>query len=197
LPGETSKVQVGGVGCPVIGKVVLPDEFHKKIQWDYAKITLSSVDTSVPQPDYKSLPIPKEIDRKDQTAVWRWYWKWVKETEEGKAFYRNENAFNMQCDEEAGTCPIVLGFSIDAPINADGTFRIEDVKPGTYKMTFRSFQPKPASRISTDNDHRVTATRDTFENNWNEPIITVPPIPGKQSNQPFDMRAVRTEILRY
>jgi len=30
-----------------------------------------------------------------------------------------------------------------------------------------------------------TGTRDTFENRWAEPIITVPPIPGKQSNVPF------------
>jgi hypothetical protein len=195
-PGETSKVQVGGIGCPVIGKVAISDELQKKIQWDYAKITFSSVDPSVPKPDYKNLPIPKEIDRSDRTAVMVWYWKWIKETEEGKAFYRNENAFNMQCDEENGTCPVVLGISIDAPIGADGTFRVEDVPSGAYKVTFCSFQPKPASEIPVDHSQNGFATRDTFENHWNEPIIGIPPISGKQSNQPFDAGTLRIELWK-
>ena len=192
LPGETSKVQVGGIGCPVIGTVALSEEFQDKIEWNYAKITFSSIDPAVPAPDYQSLPIPQEIDRRNRNAVMQWYWQWTRETEEGKAFARNENAFNMLCDDDV--CPVELGISIDAPINSDGTFRIEDVPSGTYKVSFRSFQPKPASEVSTDNRHSAEATRDTFENRWSEPIIVVPPIVGEQSNVLFESGTIRIEL---
>jgi hypothetical protein len=124
----------------------------------------------------------------------QWYWQWIGETEEGRAFARIENAFNMVCDED-GTCPLVLGISIDAPINPDGTFRVEDVPPGTYKVSFRSFQPRPASEIPIGSRQEIrTGTRDTFENRWTEPIITVPPIEGVQSNVPFDAGVVGIEL---
>jgi len=194
-PGETSRVQVGGVGSPVIGKIALSDEFQNKIQWNFAKITLNTVDPTVPKPDYGRLPIPAEINRNDRTARIQWYWKWIRETEEGKTFYRTVTAYNMQYNEEDDTCPIVLSTSIDAPINSDGTFRVEDVVPGKYKVTFYSFQPKPGSEIQPG-DHLGggIATRDTFENSWSEPEIIVPPIPGKQSNTPFNAGAIRIAL---
>ncbi|MCL2005968.1 MAG: carboxypeptidase-like regulatory domain-containing protein [Planctomycetaceae bacterium] len=193
LPGETSKVQVGGIGSPVIGGIVLSQEFQDKIQWDYAKITLSSVDPTVPEPDYWGLPIPQEIDRSNRNAVMQWYWQWTVETEEGKAFARNVNAFNMICDEN-DACLVALGISIDAPLNPDGTFRLEDVPSGTYKVSFRSFQPKPASEISTDDRFSASATRDIFENTWMEPLIVVPPIEGERSSVPFETGMLRIEL---
>ncbi len=191
--GKTSIVQIGGVGCPVIGKVSLPDSFRDKIQWDYAKISLSSVDPTKPKPDYANLPIPKEIDRNDRTAVLRWFYKWESETDEGKSFKKLEADYNMSCDEETGTCPIVPQVRIEARINADGTFRVEDVTPGTYKVSFESFQPKPGNEIKSD-DRFYSDTRDTFENTWTEPVITVPSIPGKQSDKPFDTGTIRIEL---
>ncbi len=191
--GKTSKVQVGGVGSPVVGKVSLPDSFRDKIQWDYAKISLSSVDPTKPKPDYANLPIPKEIDRNDRTAVLRWFYKWQSETDEGKSFKKREADYNMNCDEETGICPIVPQVRIEARINADGTFRVEDVPSGSYKVEFNSFQPKPGSEIKSDGRF-YSDTRDTFENRWTEPVITVPSISGKQSDKPFDAGTIEVVI---
>lgn len=193
-PGKTSQVQIGGVGSPVIGKILVPEKYRKQIKWDFAKVTLSSIDTTKPKPDYAKLPIPKEIDRNDRLAVLRWFYKWQSETEEGKAFKKLESDYNMNCDEESETCPIVPSTRIDARISADGSFRVEDVPGGSYKIEFESFQPKDASEHVPDRFNHNS--RDTFNNSWTEPTIIVPDLPEglRQSEKPFDAGTINTEL---
>ncbi len=195
-PGKTSQIQIGGTGCPVIGKVSLPEQFRDKINWKYAKITLSSIDPAAPKPDYANLPIPGEIDRNNRTEVLTWYWKWLRETDEGKAFEKIVNAYNLQCDSETGTCPISQSVSFANRVNDDGTFRIDDVTPGTYKIAFESFQPKTAEEMrNSAGEDRVRATRNQYDNNWHEPEITIPAIPGERTDKPFDAGNVRMELV--
>ncbi len=57
--GQTTHIQIGGTGRPVIGKVVIPDQIKDKFDWQYATYDLS---INSPENPYKLLSLMFEED---------------------------------------------------------------------------------------------------------------------------------------
>jgi len=112
-PGQTTTMKLGGEGRPVIGKFVPPEGYRGSIYFGQG---LRSLATTRPQE-----PRPDDYDQMTRREQQEWHKQWS-ETPEAKAFYEaiwsNPN-WRQYC------------FSIQD----DGSFRIEDVIPGSYTLT--------------------------------------------------------------
>jgi len=112
-PGRTAKMKLGGEGRPVVGKLVPPEGYHGPIYFGQGLRALSTSRPEEPRPDNYD-----RMTRREQQA---WHSKW-RDTPEAKAFYEamwsNPN-WRHYCFE----------------VQEDGSFRIEDVIPGTYRLT--------------------------------------------------------------
>jgi hypothetical protein len=119
-PGETLEVNVGGEGRAVIGRLALPEGLALDPTRPGARLELAAP----PGPE-----IPEGLSQEGRQD---WYRRWL-ETEEGRAY----DAWQ----EERRSYPVVL--------DADSSFRADDVRPGTYVLVFplidqQSGEPAPA-----------------------------------------------------
>jgi RNA polymerase sigma factor (sigma-70 family) len=110
LPGKTAQLQLGGQGTPVIGVVLFPE---LPIAPDSAPRAYGALWRN---PEF-SMPRPADWDTMDDEHRRQYEHQW-RSTPDGRAWKRS-----------------VCNYEI--PINADGTFRIEDVRPGRYHMHIR------------------------------------------------------------
>jgi peroxiredoxin len=110
--GETAKVQLGGVGRPVIGKITLPKEAAGQ-GWTLG----GGISTKQAEP-----PLPKGFEDlpEDQQREW---WKKYTETPEYKAQMKNTRHYSFQVAD-------------------DGTFRVDDVVPGKYQLYLNASDTK-------------------------------------------------------
>lgn len=112
-PGQTTTIRLGGEGRPVIGKFAPPEGYHGSIYFDQG---LRSLVTTRPEE-----PRPNNYDQMTRREQQKWRAQW-RQTPEAKAFYEamwsNPN-WRQYC----------------FTIQEDGSFRIEDVIPGTYDLT--------------------------------------------------------------
>jgi hypothetical protein len=150
-PGETARVVIGGQGRPVVGRVVLPPGL--KTPLSLADVTGSFRLAPPPVPD------PKFHDRgmsKDERRAWYEAWS---VTEEGKLFlaYEKDRQF--------------YAFTV----RRDGSFRIDDVVPGTYQLVLQVLDAPAAGR------HPLAEAKTT---------VNVPPIPGGRSDEPLDLQKI-------
>ena len=114
-PGETTRATVGGGGRDVVGRVVLPEGSRLVVDWTNSYSQFIGVLPEVPEPPNLS---PRE--RK------AWYTAW-EGSPAGQAYLAAQRN---------------RGFHAVA-INADGSFRIEDVRLGTYSLRI---EPHPPNR---------------------------------------------------
>jgi len=107
--GQTTRVALGGMGRPVVGKAVLPPAFKK---------------TSNPElPNYygtlrlitPSVPVPDDVKAQGQEAAKRWEEQWL-QSPEGKAQTQSSQ------------------YSI-VKVEPNGSFSTDSVMAGTYKLT--------------------------------------------------------------
>jgi Leucine-rich repeat (LRR) protein len=107
--GQTTRVTLGGMGRPVVGKAVLPPDFKK---------------TSNPElPDYSgtlrlitpSVPVPDDVRAQGQEAAKRWEERWLQSPE-------------AQAQTQTSQYSIVK-------VEPDGSFSTDSVMAGTYKLT--------------------------------------------------------------
>ena len=110
-PGRTSRVDLGGTGRPVIGRVALPAGFDMGIDWSLGNPGTGGASTSLKLEQF--VPYPRSQVTPEAKA--QWLQDWLK-TEPGKVFQRAERRYDLE-------------------IKPDGTFRVEDVPPGTYTLT--------------------------------------------------------------
>ncbi|HZR16230.1 MAG TPA: sigma-70 family RNA polymerase sigma factor [Verrucomicrobiae bacterium] len=103
-PGQTVQVQVGGVGRPVIGRLVAPPGVEIR-NWTN-QVTHSEL--HVEWADYH---IPKDLTG---NAVERWKLEF-EDTAEGRAWFRDQYSYNFQ-------------------VAGDGSFSIPEVLPGNYRL---------------------------------------------------------------
>jgi hypothetical protein len=119
-PGETLEVTVGGEGRPVTGRLVLPEGLALDWRRPGARLDLASP----PGPE-----IPEGLSPEVRQD---WYRRWI-ETEEGRAF----DAWQR----ERRSYPVLIA--------ADSSFRVDDVRPGSYVLDVQLIdqetgEPSPA-----------------------------------------------------
>lgn len=125
--GETLRVDVGGVGRPVVGKVVLPAEMRGGVS------SLNSVMLyrDIPMPAW---PQPEEaaLMTWEERAKWRTAWA---KSEAARAF-----------DEQQRAAIAARGY-LFGRLTAEGAFRIDDVKAGRYVLQ-ASFMAKDGQSVA-------------------------------------------------
>jgi hypothetical protein len=121
-PGETAHVKVGGTGRPVAGKIgVSSDERLKG-----GKIGQITMMSKFEMPEWVR---PLEVMQMSRQDAMAWEEKW-RQTAEGK-----------NVDAEVSKVLNAI-HHYNAVVKADGTFRIDDIAPGTYWLLMSLEQPK-------------------------------------------------------
>jgi RNA polymerase sigma factor (sigma-70 family) len=145
-PGKTHDVQLGGTGRPVVGQLVQPKEAKHPLLW--MDQTHWSEGTAEVLPAHRWPQIPPGLTPGQQDAELA---KWGN-TDEGRSAKRNL-------------------FKITFLVNPDGTFRIEDLRPGQYHLA-----------ITTTLGPDVSETLATLDYD-----LTVPEMAGARNDEPLDV----------
>ena len=160
-PGQTVDIMLGGKGRPVIGRIERPEGSAQPI--DFTVESEAGIETN-----YSWMPYPLSLFRGKTSlgAEWNdWLHRWPG-SPEGREHGNRRVAIHV------GVAP-------------DGSFRIDDVPPGEYRLgitvngkvrfhaTVMRGDPGPFGRIVK-----------TF---------TVPPIPGGRSDEPLDLGVMRLQ----
>jgi len=127
VSGQTTKVNVGGDGRAVVGKLVPPANHAGKVLWNFATIW---VEVDLPRPPW---PEPPEDVQNDQARLGKWWSEW-QQTEEGKTMM----AAAVTHQEAQRKQP-----RFHASIDRDGTFQIDDVSEGKYVVSMRFDRDAP------------------------------------------------------
>lgn len=170
-PGETLTIDIGGTGRPVVGKVIPPQ--GSTVKWRYSMMsTLQTKDTFKPTvPNYpegfKDWPL-------EQRRAWT---EKYNNTPEAKA----RHAARMAEVEK------FKYYSMN--IQPNGSFRVEDVDPGTYVVRIDAFDAAAGEPMRMNSpDARGTAE------------VTVPPLAPGITTRPLmmdDVVMVATSNLKY
>jgi RNA polymerase sigma factor (sigma-70 family) len=147
-PGRSVSVTVGATGRPLVGRLVLPP--------DAGPLMGLASGWCLMIRDLRP-PYPKEYAGWDGARILSW-WGEFHQTESGRAYSRQSRTYA-------------------AVVGNDGTFRIENVDPGTYKLSF------VVPHIQIGGQGRVW--RRLFGKANRE--LVVPEIPGGRSDQPLDL----------
>lgn len=156
-PGGTRHVVLGGVGRPVVGQVVLSGEADEKKDWSglTGECRLELKDSGVPYPD--------GLDEQEK-AEWLEQWK---RSSEGKAF----RLAQVRCGK--------------SPLGEKGMFRIDDVPPGSYRLTvivYGQFSDEECEMIQ-----RVSYPIAPPEVGSVSVEFTMAEVPDGQSDEPLDL----------
>ena len=144
-PAETLPVNLGGTGRPLIGRAVKLPRTEIPIDWTNGSYWLRLQPPPIAE--------PPNMTRERRAA---WYKTWST-TEEGKAYLAYQEN------------PRSYGFRVER----DGSFRIDDVTPGTYLLTLQLFGGPGRRTIAT-----LKRT------------VIVPAIPGGRSDEPLDLGTI-------
>jgi hypothetical protein len=132
-PGETTHIELGGNGVPVVAKVEPPKGFEGKVNWRMATV---SVAVFVPPLRLEPPPFPAEVAA-DPTKRQAWLNEW-RQTEAGQLWTVGEQAIEASQRRRAN------GPYIIAAVDKDGSFRIDDVPEGDYSLSVRIDGPNGA-----------------------------------------------------
>jgi RNA polymerase sigma factor (sigma-70 family) len=156
-PGQTVNVEIGGQGMPVAGKVSIPPRATRSVDLATASGMLRVEQPEMPQPEGFMT-----WDREKRFAYSKqWY-----HSSEGKAARRASRSYQF-------------------PIGADGRFRVEDVLPGSYKLTIHVGNA-PGFQSNAAGGARVQGTLKCD--------VEVKPIAAVRSDEPLDLGALAIEL---
>jgi hypothetical protein len=161
--GKTTRVMLGGTGRPVIGRIEAPSGWTKPI--DFNDRSEAHIESNRPL-----TPYPLVLFRGKSTQEWRepyeWHERWH-QSPEGRDYMDRR---------------VSKGVALDP----DGSFRIDDVPPGEYRL---------AVRVNGEATFHVAVMRRRDPGQFSHiiRIFTVPPVPGEQSEKPLDLGAMRLE----
>jgi hypothetical protein len=164
-PGDTFEVNLGGAGRPVIGQYVWPEGAEaKSFQGSFAVMNGKPSARARRALAKKILPQGYYSWTPEQRQIWR-------DSEEGKATKTKL--------DEAKSQQVAELRSYEAAVDADGRFRIENVKPGVYNIHYQVYQPP------SDDQH------DIFDRIWYLDMrfeVDVPPLPDglEYYDEPLD-----------
>jgi RNA polymerase sigma factor (sigma-70 family) len=108
-PGATTKIQVGGTGAMVTGRLVLSDP-SLKVDWE-KQVRASNLGTKSTPP-----PVPAGLSREARQKWMSAYWQ----SPEAQAKRKAAHYYPLE-------------------MASDGSFTVEDVAPGTYELDMRLF----------------------------------------------------------
>jgi hypothetical protein len=128
--GETTRVDLGGVGRAIIGRLAPPVNYKEKVLWNFALIHARAH-----LPQLKSPPVPADA-RNDNEKYRDWWKRWI-ETDDGKAWSKASQENQLLRERSP---------YFTASVARDGTFRIDDVSAGNYRLSVR-FSEHPAGQL--------------------------------------------------
>lgn len=152
-PGATATVTLGGKGRPLVGRVEPPEGWASRV--DFTDNSHASIESDRPWMPYPlALFRGKTSLQGGESSQWTRLW-WG--SPEGRD-YRDRRV------------------ALSVGLAADGTFRLDDVPPGDYRLAVdvnaeSPREPGPFGRINL--------------------AFTVPPIPGGRSDEPLDLGPLR------
>ncbi len=135
--GETTRIELGGTGRPVVGKLRSPEGFKGKVNWNFALVNVRTRSPELPKPNNPKVPAEVENDPVKKAA---WWAQW-QQTEEGRAWtaWKLASEGNERLQE---TSPYFT-----ASVDRDGVFLIDDMPAGNYSLSVR-FDRDSAGHIS-------------------------------------------------
>jgi uncharacterized GH25 family protein len=136
IGGQTVKLDLGHDGRPIVGQLAPPKDFKEKVLWNFALISVEAEQAPLNAPP---VPAAAQNDPKKYQAWWN---EWQL-TKEGQVW----RAINDANERIRKTSPY-----ISASVDRDGSFRIDDVPPGTYRLSVR-FDQHAAGRLQ---NHRIS-----------------------------------------
>jgi thiol-disulfide isomerase/thioredoxin len=159
-PDKVATVQLGGVGRPVVGRVIVPPEFATMkdcfFYTTYVHHRLPPVEPPMPQ-------LVKNGSLLEQANWWAAF-------QSSPAGAELEKARKHRVDE-------IYASTYGIEINSDGTYRIDDVVTGDYEFSVLWLQPQ-------ENSHRRTIIASA------DIRFTVPPVPEGRSDKPVEVAPV-------
>lgn len=159
-PGETHELTLGGSGRPVIGRFTAPTGSTAPATFKYGRRVL---ETAEPEP-----PLPPDHRQMRASEVSRWQADWFRSPEGREARERFRHDLNRR----------TFAFKIEP----DGTFRIENVLEGRYRLqVVVEAEPVPGEPWRALAAYLGEAT--------------VPAIPGGQSEAPLDLGELSLETM--
>jgi hypothetical protein len=122
--GETTRIDLGGTGRPIVGRLQPPQRLHGKVNWNFALVNVNSY---YPAPPNLEELVPPDI-RVNTVKKSEWLLQW-EQTEAGKAW----TALKVAYDKNQQVRDASPYFT--ASINRDGTFRIDDMPDGDFSLS--------------------------------------------------------------
>jgi hypothetical protein len=116
--GETARIELGGDGQAVAGRLAPSAGHNEKVLWNFAMIRMRARHQ---QPKPPTPPADVENNRERYQA----WWKEWSATSEGQAWRAEYDVYQKQ--REASPY-------FTASVSRDGSFRIDDVPPGNYSL---------------------------------------------------------------
>jgi RNA polymerase sigma factor (sigma-70 family) len=156
VSGGTVNVEFGGQGRPIIGKVTVPPGSARKFDLAVGSGTLNL--------DQPKMPLPEGFMTWDQAKRYAYSKKWSLSAE-GRAL-RHAGRLHM------------------FPIGADGTFRVDDVIPGSYKLTIRLADPP--GLVGRGVGRQITGSL--------ERAVQVDTVPGGRSDEAIDLGSLEVKL---
>jgi thiol-disulfide isomerase/thioredoxin len=167
-PGQSLHVDLGGIGRPIEGRVVIPQELSSRQDWVFG--VSCRIFTEIDRP---TLPDPP-ADVKNGTVAQRQAWmaNFLK-SDAGKALIaaQNKAAENMR--------------SYPLQISQDGAWHADDVDAGTYTVTVDIARKNPDSTCGTGESIAVGSAQ-----------FTVPRMPQGFSDQPLTIPSITLQMQK-
>ncbi|MEM1227858.1 MAG: carboxypeptidase regulatory-like domain-containing protein, partial [Planctomycetota bacterium] len=129
VAGRTTKLDLGGSGRTVVGKLMPPEGHQGQVLWNFALVTLEA---DLVKPVAPKVP---ESIAKDKAKRIAWWTQW-QEAPSGQDWSQAAK----QWEDDRAAAPYLT-----ASVDRDGSFQLDDVPPGDYVLQVRERPQVPGT----------------------------------------------------